>query len=160
MSLHNLDQLKPCPFCGEVDIRIERKTPPPWGDFRGEDIYVIGCQGCRATFPFAMSPTSLVTSWNTRAQGDMVNLGAPRLLESVVATSLPVERAAAMITPDYHIIAKGPHSAEVYVPAVFIADVKAAVLGKVSAIFNVTVLDLDSRVDIPAPGDTNVEVRP
>lgn len=57
-------ELKPCPFCGGHDIRIDNH----WSAGRnGETIYSMCCYDCGATFPNRYRREVMVESWNRRA---------------------------------------------------------------------------------------------
>lgn len=61
-------ELKPCPFCGGTDIRIDRHAGAGNGIYRrGEDVYSMCCYQCGATFPNRYKRELLVDAWNRRA---------------------------------------------------------------------------------------------
>lgn len=59
--------IKPCPFCGSVDIHFHAHPGAGTGiDHRGETVYSMGCFRCGATFPNRYKVELLVEAWNTR----------------------------------------------------------------------------------------------
>lgn len=59
-------ELKPCPFCGCADIRINihRSTVAP---HYGATAYSIGCYQCGGSVPSRYDRSLLISFWNTRA---------------------------------------------------------------------------------------------
>jgi len=66
-----MSELKPCPFCGNTDIRITRHTKSNHNGYRpfysptGE-IFSMCCYECGATFPNRYKKELLVNNWNRR----------------------------------------------------------------------------------------------
>lgn len=63
----SIRELKPCPFCDGIDIRITRHPGAGRGEHHGEDVYSMCCYDCGATFPNRYRRDLLVESWNRRA---------------------------------------------------------------------------------------------
>ena len=56
-------ELKPCPFCGGTDIKIDRhiESRSPTGE-----LFTMCCYDCGATFPGRYRRELLVNAWNKR----------------------------------------------------------------------------------------------
>jgi len=70
-----MTELKPCPFCLNTDIRIDKHTKThnnsrlPFYSPTGE-IWSMCCYNCGATFPNRYTKELLVEAWNTRAESN------------------------------------------------------------------------------------------
>ena len=72
------NELKPCPFCGSKDIRIDRHVRAGRGEHHGADVFSMGCFDCGATFPNRYKREILVENWNQRvAQSSHLHGHAP-----------------------------------------------------------------------------------
>ena len=60
----NTEQLKPCPFCGGVDIRVHMYGSVLLG---GEPDGFAQCHDCSTTGPTGASQELVVAAWNRRA---------------------------------------------------------------------------------------------
>ncbi len=55
--------MKPCPFCGGVEIDREGTIT----ELRGETAYQATCAKCQSTGPAALKPRGAEIAWNRRA---------------------------------------------------------------------------------------------
>ena len=62
-------KLKPCPFCGSTNLRIEQLI---LDRVVGDGAYWVRCLGCDIEAPSRISETKAIEYWNTRV-GDNGN---------------------------------------------------------------------------------------
>lgn len=53
-----MDELKPCPFCGSIKVRITF--------YDDNDVCVVECQDCGALGPIALESAKAIEAWNKR----------------------------------------------------------------------------------------------
>ena len=58
-----MDELKPCPFCGGLQIELISSI-----NWDGEPIFYIHCDGCGCSGPTTLTIDSAIAAWNRRAE--------------------------------------------------------------------------------------------
>ena len=93
----DVDEIKPCPFCGgvaqRVDIPADEHDPNAGGSY-------IACKFCLASSSIAFGDkSSLVDNWNTRADDARIRAEAPNDRDGAITwSSFEVGMLAAMMT--------------------------------------------------------------
>lgn len=55
--------LKPCPFCGGVDVKVH--IP-----YFTDDCYMVQCYGCNCNTAIYMTVNQAIEAWNRRAENE------------------------------------------------------------------------------------------
>jgi Lar family restriction alleviation protein len=85
--MDELNELKPCPFCGERAKVLRNRSA---GGI-GRDGYYVQCELCHAEGPFDFGKSGAIEQWNTRPMDDQLRVDAQQLSEALEDMLLLIE---------------------------------------------------------------------
>ncbi len=63
-----MEELKPCPFCGNTEIEIQHCHTPSVDPAGREPYFPIGCHECGAWIDGSSTESEAIEAWNKRAK--------------------------------------------------------------------------------------------